>query len=191
MNYVPDERIARITGADLVHRPKPMLKAISGEQPDAGVSQMAVALGPPCEADTVTILTAVNPLRTPDPAQYVPADALADLLKDRHQHVALMSAREADARVETAPSGGYITPTMVPWATALCRQNLKAFDGFMQSSAPAYAHLFRRREFHNLPQTGSRERADTAAEIAAQPGLAPCLRTSAAASRGRSVNRQQ
>lgn len=138
-----------------------------------------------------TILTGVNAFRTPDLVQYVPADALADLLKDRHQHVALMSTREADARVETAPSGGYITPAMVPRATALCRQNPEAFDGFMQSSAPAYAHLFRRREFQNLPQTGSRERADAAIEIAAQPGLAPCFRTSAAASRGRFVNRRQ
>ncbi|MDF3606234.1 phage protease [Paracoccus sp. DMF-8] len=84
-----------------------------------------------------------------------------------------MSTREADAKVETALNGGYITPAMVPWATALCRQNPEAFDGFMQSSAPAWAHLFHRRAFSNLPQTASRERADAAAEIAAQLGPSP------------------
>lgn len=84
-----------------------------------------------------------------------------------------MNVREADAKVETALNGGYITPAMVPWATALCRQNPEAFDGFMPSSAPAYVHLFRRREFSNLPQTASRDRADAAAGIAAQLGLSP------------------
>ena len=45
-----------------------MLKALSSEQPGAGLSQVAAALGLPAEADTAAILTAVNALRTSDPA---------------------------------------------------------------------------------------------------------------------------
>lgn len=119
------------------------------------------------------ILAAIDSLKSPDQARYVPVDAVADLLKDRHQQIALMSEREAEAKVDTALNGGYITPSMVPWATALCRQNPDAFDGFMASSAPAWAHLFRRREFRDLRQDAVRERGDAAAEIAAQLGLPP------------------
>ena len=98
---------------------------------------------------------------------------MADLLKDRHQQVALMSEREAEAKVDTALNGGYITPAMVPWATSLCRQNPEAFDGFLTSSAPAWAHLFRRRDHLGQPPRSTRERQDAAAEIAAQLGLSP------------------
>lgn len=79
----------------------------------------------------------------------------------------------AEAKIDTALNGGYITPAMVSWATALCRQDPKAFDSFPASSAPAWAHLFRPALNRQLPQTASRERADAAAEIAAQLGLPP------------------
>ncbi|WP_062560812.1 hypothetical protein [Paracoccus aminovorans] len=58
-------------------------------------------------------------------------------------------------------------------ATPLCRQNLEAFDGFLASSAPAWSYLFRPALNRELPQTVARERADAAAEIAAQLGLPP------------------
>lgn len=173
LHYYPDGRVVRVIGAGLVHRPNLVLKALSSEQPGAGLAQIAVALGLPAQSDAAAILTAVNAIRTPDPARYVPVEAVADLLKDRHQQVALMSEREAEAKVDTALNGGYITPAMVPWATALCRQNPEAFDGFLASSAPAWAHLFRRREFRELPQAAARERQDAAAEIATQLGLSP------------------
>lgn len=173
LHHYPDGRVVRVIGAGLVHRPNLVLKALSSEQPGAALSQVATALGLPAEADAAAILMAVNALKTPDPARYVPVEAVAELLKDRHQQVALMSEREAEAKVDTALNGGYITPAMVPWATALCRQDPKAFDGFLASSAPAWAHLFRPALNLQRPQTASRERADAAAEIAAQLGLPP------------------
>ncbi|MFJ1294137.1 phage protease [Paracoccus yeei] len=173
LHHYPDGRVVRVIGAGLEHRPNLVLKALSSEQPGAALSQVATALGLPAEADAAAILMAVNALKTPDPARYVPVEAVAELLKDRHQQVALMSEREAEAKVDTALNGGYITPAMVPWATALCRQDPKAFDGFLASSAPAWAHLFRPALNLQRPQTASRERADAAAEIAAQLGLPP------------------
>lgn len=173
LHHYPDGRVVRVIGAGLVHRPNLVLKALSSEQPGAALSQVATALGLPAEANAAAILMAVNALKTPDPARYVPVEAVAELLKDRHQQVALMSEREAEAKVDTALNGGYITPAMVPWATALCRQDPKAFDGFLASSAPAWAHLFRPALNLQRPQTASRERADAAAEIAAQLGLPP------------------
>lgn len=173
LHHYPDGRVVRVIGAGLVHRPNLVLKALSSEQPGAALSQVATALGLPAEADAAAILMAVNALKTLDPARYVPVEAVAELLKDRHQQVALMSEREAEAKVDTALNGGYITPAMVPWVTALCRQDPKAFDGFLASSAPAWAHLFRPALNLQRPQTASRERADAAAEIAAQLGLPP------------------
>ncbi|MDF3606235.1 phage protease [Paracoccus sp. DMF-8] len=65
---LPDGRIVRIIGAGLVHRPISDAQGPSSEQPGAGPSQVAAALGLPAEADTAAILTAVNALRTSDPA---------------------------------------------------------------------------------------------------------------------------
>ena len=49
-----------------------------------------------------------------------------------------MSEPEAEAKVDTALNGGYITPAMLPWAMAFCRQNPQAFDGLLASGAPAW-----------------------------------------------------
>lgn len=175
LHHYPDGRILRMLGAGLVHRPNLVLKALSSEQdpPETGLSQVALALGLPETANAAAILTAVNSLKTPDPARYVPVEAVADLLKDRHAQVALMSEREADARVETALNEGYITPAMRPWATALCRENPEAFEGFLSSSCPAWAHLFRPTLNRQLPQAAPRKRTDAGAKIAAQLGLPP------------------
>lgn len=174
MHYNPRTgEIMRLNGAGLVHNPNFHLTALASEQTGAGLAQVAVALGLPAEADVFAILAAIDSLKSPDPERYVPVEAVAELLKDRHQQVALMSEREAEAKVDTALNGGYITPAMVPWATALCRQNPEAFDDFMASSAPTWAHLFRPREFRDLRKDAVRERGDAGAEIAAQLGLPP------------------
>ena len=47
LHHYPDGRVIRLIGAGLVHRPNLALKALSSEQPGAGLAQVAVALGLP------------------------------------------------------------------------------------------------------------------------------------------------
>lgn len=148
-----DGTIRKLAGAGLVHRPNLTLKALSsqhgaGQQdlgddapPDAlaqiALTRIALALGLPEASDSATILTAVNRMKTPDPAQYVPVSALAGLLQEHHEAKALMGEREAEARITKAMSEDYITPAVRGWAMALCRENPDSFDAFLKSTAPA------------------------------------------------------
>ena len=59
------------------------------------------------------------------------------------------------------------TPAMRPWAVALCRQDPAAFDGFLASAAPAYAHLARPHPFPAVPgPEGALRQAASEAEAA-------------------------
>ena len=53
-----------------------------------------------------------------------------------------MRQDRASAKVEKAMKDGYITRAMKDWALELCSTNEAAFDNFLGSSAPLYAHLF-------------------------------------------------
>lgn len=174
-NHFEDGKIVKLLGAGLVHRPNLALKALSSQQPataeSVGLAQIAAALGLSDAADAVSVLTAVNSLKAPDPARYVPVEALADLLKERHQTKALMSQQAAEAKVEKACGEGYITPAMRPWALALCQQDPTSFDTFLASSAPAWGHLFRPAINRTIEGGMVEDEASTAGQIAAQLGI--------------------
>lgn len=146
-------QVMRLIGAGLVHRPNLALTALSEQEkpmPDfldsdipAPLSRIAAALGLQGEADIEAILSAIRAQGAPDPARYVPIEAVADLLKQRNS-VAGDSARQlAEAKVDQAMNSGYLTPAMRPWALSLCAQDPDSFDSFIATSLPAYAHLLR------------------------------------------------
>lgn len=111
----------------------------------------------------------------PDPACFVPIDAVRDLLSDRSTRIATMRESEATARVDSALRAGHITPAMRDWATALCMQDVTSFDTFISKSPAPFAHLHREL-LSGLPPG---HRAETAiasqdeAAICAQLGLKP------------------
>lgn len=55
----------------------------------------------------------------PDPAKFVPIDAVQDMMRDRAAKMATMSETDVRSKVETAIKEGYITNGMRTWATAL------------------------------------------------------------------------
>lgn len=145
-----DGTVMRIGGAGLVHRPNLELKSLSSEDspmtetptaPGAALAQIAEALGLHAEATSAEIVTAIHGRTTPDPAQYVPIEAVKELLAAGKERFAAMSEDKARQKVDDATARGYITPGMRGWAMALCSQDPERFDEFLSCSVPAYAHL--------------------------------------------------
>ena len=182
----PEGEVRRIRGASLVHHPALELLALSSERPSPELACIALAAGLERDADAEAIVAfcreaaAAREARgaaaeaAPDPARYVPAEVVRELLRERADHAAWRSEAEAEARVATAMDQGYLTPAMRPWAVALCRQDPAAFEGFLTSAAPAYAHLARKVRY--APPPGSPEArhaaaGDAEAAICRQLGL--------------------
>ena len=107
----------------------------------ADLTPIAEALGLHAEADAEEILSAINTRLTPDPAHYVPIEAVRELLQANGETTAAMNASQATAKVNTAVEKGYITPGMRGWALSLCSQDPESFDAFLSSAVPAYGHL--------------------------------------------------
>ncbi len=168
-----------MTGAGLVHCPNLALTAVSEQEmtmPDAptDLARIAEALGLDDSADTDAILTAIKSTATPDPARFVPIEAVTDLLKQRNSVASDNAQRVAEVEVEKAMNAGYLTPAMRDWSVALCTQDPDSFASFVTSATPAYAHLHRGSGLDNksLPEPGRAAPGDAAA-ICSQLGLAP------------------
>ncbi|MBU3031640.1 phage protease [Paracoccus marinaquae] len=186
LHYHPTTgQVLRLIGAGLVHRPNLALTALSEQEmtmPDpleepapTDLSRIAAALGLDEAADANSILTAINAQTAPDPARYVPIEAVADLLKQRNGAAGDNAARAAEAKVQQAMDAEYLTPAMRDWAIALCTQNEASFDSFVTTATPAYAHLLRPSRLHDAsPDVRGRKPASADERaICEQLGLSP------------------
>lgn len=140
-----------IKGAGLVHWPALNLTQLaSREDPMADPDdndivsftkvEIAELLG--VAADTVTASALKTRLRTasPDPARFVPIDAVKELLASRNEAQLALTSSEAASKVDEACRTGAITPAMRPWALELCRSDPEAFDGFLKVT-PSFGYL--------------------------------------------------
>lgn len=185
--HARDGKIIALRSVGLVHKPNLALTALNrqeaGAMADADTSSPEILtalrdlLTLDDDAGTDAIIAAVRRLRDePDPARFMPVEAARELLAERKAERAAMSERETDAAVDRAVMEGYITPAMRGWATSLCRSDPESFNGFLSSTAPAYAHLDKPTAAFNRPFPNSRRdstRNDDAARIARQLGLDP------------------
>ncbi|MFC3059420.1 phage protease [Paenirhodobacter populi] len=196
--YLPESRrIVRVKGAGLVHNPNLTLTALAHEEPDmpaplaqdkaadpAMLARLASILGLPPDSDPETILAAImktigkDPAASataaehPDPARFVPVDAVRELLADRNARIATMREAEAGIRVEAALRDGHITPAMRGWATALCMQDPTSFDDYIAKSPAPYAHLLRSvRGAWEVPEPQPLVASAEATAICAQLGI--------------------
>ena len=189
-HYLKDRSITRLKGAGLVHNPNLELTALAAQEdamtPDMSFMQrLATTLKLAPDANAETILAALEEIMTkgakPDPKEYAPVAAMAELLRDRNARIATLSEEAATTKVEVALRKGYITPAMRGWATALCAQDPDSFDAFIAKSNPAYAHLTKPSHMTGAPPgrtaTGCRDDSDAAAAICAQLGPSPASRT--------------
>ncbi len=187
--------ITRLKGAGLVHKPNLQLKALAAQEEDmnpdtAIVEQLAALLKLPPDATGDDVLSEVESLLrqiatppqparaamtdAPDPARFVPVEAVADLIREGHANRAAITAGRAEAKVADALARGFITPAMRDWATALCSRDEASFDTFLANTVPAWGHLATTM-LPDTPSPGKRaaSASPTAAAICAQLGLEP------------------
>ncbi|WP_370226250.1 phage protease [Pararhodobacter marinus] len=198
-----DGQVRRLIGAGLVHRPNLQLRALASEEtamppepkPAAPASHDAPAapwmvlanrllhaFDLPADVTEEKALDALKAFLTrqakasemPDPARFVPIDAVRDLMADRNSRLATLRENDAKSRVEAAISAGHLTPAMRGWATALCASDPASFDAFVSHWPAPFAHLHRRVAFPALPGTTTQTSAsDAELAVCAQPGLTP------------------
>lgn len=179
-------RIKRLMGASLVHRPALHIKALASEQehpmPDNPnpFARIAKALDLPEDATEDAIIAALGErLATasevaPDPAKFVPIEAVRELMAERVTSKATNSETQARARVQDAMREGHITPAMQDWAVALCRQDPESFESFVQSSAAPFGHLFKGPSANRaIPAHGATAGSVEEQAICAQLGIDP------------------
>jgi phage I-like protein len=112
----------------------------------------------------------------PDPAKYMPVQAVQARLSDRHVERATASEERVRMKVTHALEGGYVPPGMRDWALALCQSDEAAFDTFLEKSGPVFATLLKQTHTRRTPPgTGisAPEQSPVAAAICAQLGLRP------------------
>lgn len=135
----PDALLERLAGA-LGLSPEAL-----AEEGVAVIRQMQAALRRLVGAQAGEVATAAELARiaAPDPARFVPVEAVADVacgaLAERMRHAEERTA----AKVDRALRDGQLTPAMRDWAVALCRADEASFDTFLARSGAPFAHLFR------------------------------------------------
>jgi phage I-like protein len=182
--------ITRLKGAGLVHRPNLQLHALAQQENTMDETQTLLdklidALGLPedtTEDELIALIESIRgkaeeatAARMPDPARFVPIEAVHELMASRQADRSERAKDRAEAKVRDALARGFITPAMKGWATALCTQNEASFDSFVAKSAPAYSHLMKQAVPDGLPPSSPGEiaQSDAAAAVCAQLGLKP------------------
>lgn len=167
-----------------MHRPNLELTALSRQEEtvpelENDIGRMAAALDLPEDAGTDQILDAIRALsQEPDPSRYVPVAAVKEMLRDRVSLQSELGERQAERRVDEATESGYITPGMRGWAVSLCKRDPDAFEDFLSSAPPAFAHLSRTGPTGPVPtkRVAARDvaaRDDVTESICAQLGISP------------------
>lgn len=143
-------RVLKINGAGLVHRPALHLTALANQEATMAdettlLERLAALLGMSIDDGEDAILDAFEKRLKeggkPDPAKYVPIEAVEDMMKDRVSEKNTVKSERVAAKVEKAFQDGYLTPAMRGWATELCTVDEASFDGFLKRSTAPYAHL--------------------------------------------------
>ncbi len=172
--------IIALKSAGLVHHPAMRLTALASEEASMNtvsgdfLPRVARALDLPADAGEQDVLDAIADLKSGDASKNVPVDAVAELLRERHETRSALGRIEAANKVAAAMDAGYIPPAMRQWALSMCEQDAGAFDAFLKSATPAYAHLFEPVRYGaKQPARAGRMAGGAVNEIAATLGLKP------------------
>ncbi|MFN3293444.1 MAG: phage protease [Gemmobacter sp.] len=160
---------------DLAARLAALLGLPEGTSMEDVLAMIAARLATPAKqgSDTAPAMAAEV---TPDPARFVPVEAMQALLAERNSYIATAREIEATAKVERALLDGHITNGMRSWALALCTQDPASFDAFLSKSPAPYKHLFDNTPPPLYHKTGLGQEpaaSAAAASICAQLGLPP------------------
>lgn len=179
--------ISKLKGAGLVHRPNLHLTALASQEETMTndttfKTRVATLLKLKPDSSDEALLSALEKIiggnSKPDPKKYVPIEALQEALLERNTGHAAMNEDRAAAKVDEALQGGYISPAVKEWATALCQQDEASFDSFIEKSTPQFAHLFKPSGTSATPPEFARKapvhsNSDQAQAVCDQLGLEP------------------
>jgi phage I-like protein len=184
-------QIVKLKGAGLVHNPNLYLTALASQDPTMQpntapktgpksplMQRLVKLLGLAADADEEAMLAgleeALKDRTKPDPAEYMPVETVAAMMRERQVERQEMEEGRATEKVNAALRQGYISPAMKGWALSLCRSDGAAFDQFLAASGPTFAHLFKPSGLDGRPPEGSTAReSDMEASICSQLGLKP------------------
>ena len=183
MNYLKGGEVVRLKSAALVHHPNLELTALSSEEETMDeersfLHELAKMLGLADGASKDEILKAVKAIKddTPDPAKYVPIEAMQSVMEQSRTAVIGVAEDRAEAKVSMAMEKGHISPAMKDWALALCTQDEASFDSFIEGTAPMFGQIATPlSHMAGLPPSSERvalmAQSETAKSICAQLGL--------------------
>ena len=185
--------VQKLCGAGLVHHPALHLAELASLDPamppaspvddaadegaEAGlVATLTDVLGLAPDTPLAAVMTALKAMAdklkaAPDPAHYVPVTAMQAVLAEQKQ----AAVGRAQGKVDAAFKQGYIHGGMRDWALTLCASDEPAFDAFLASNGPTYAHLLRPSHTGNVHPTRATDPAqsETEALLCTQLGLKP------------------
>lgn len=104
-------------------------------------AQLKEILGLPGSATDDDIISLCKVSTAPDPSRYVPVDQVAVMVEELASLKANMTEEKAVNTVDTAMRSGQLPPALRDWGIALCHQNPKAFQEFLDKAGGTFAHL--------------------------------------------------
>ncbi len=120
------------------------------------------------------VMAEIATVFAPDPARYVPIEAVEGMLRERSTERATASEARTHGKVDAAYRQGYLTGGLRDWALALSRSDEAAFDRFLEKSGPVFAALTRPTHTDvRPPHAGTFEDGPVASAICIQLGLKP------------------
>lgn len=134
-------RVVGIARAALTNNPNLPMPALNSQTDEVSpmntlLAALASVLGLPDDATEEAALAALNSLRAPDPAQFVPI-AAHKALQDQVTALVTLQAQESATRaVDNAISAGRLSPAQRAWALALCAKDPASFEAFVGSAPP-------------------------------------------------------
>lgn len=119
--------------------PKPLLAALGAADTATEADALAAVAALNTERDTLKAELAALKSAAPDPAKYVPVEAVSKLQEQLAALSADLVARDVDGIVSAALADGRLNPELKDWALALGKTNLAALKDFCAKAAPVAA----------------------------------------------------
>ena len=115
------------------------LTAVQTQKDTAEAARTALALKAEDGATAVTAACSALTAKAPDPAKFVPVDALTQLQGQLAVLTAQAQADQVDKLIQPALADGRLLPAMEPWARDLGKTNMAALTSYLEKAQPIAA----------------------------------------------------
>lgn len=115
------------------------LTAVQTHKDVAEAARTALVLKAEDGATAVTAACSALTAKAPDPAKFVPVDALTQLQGQLAALTAQQQADQVDKLIQPALADGRLLPAMEPWARDLGKTNMAALTAYLQTAQPVAA----------------------------------------------------